>query len=611
MPNIRVLITMVFLQYAMAQQTLTWTGALDNDWHKKCNWNPMQVPTCQDTVVIPTVSSGNYPVISGVAHCKELNISATITNALTIQSGAQLEISAAGGSCTGTPTNTGGTLAGPINIIGPTSVCAGKSVTWYAPHSSGVLWNWNYPSGWTLVAQGGDSIVLIPDTSDGVLSVEICDNTCACGNSTLNIVADSCKSFCLAVGGSNHDEGYSVIETASGDFVISGYTLSFGAGNMDAYFVQIDVFGNLIGTRTVGGGNSDYGKAIVQTSDGGYINAGETYSFGNTGGGIYPEVWVTKLDASGNIQWTRTIGGSSEEFVGVIIQTSDGGYAVAGETRSFGQGSNDVYVVKLDASGNLVWTRTIGGGAGDGALAIREAPNGDLVVSGYTNSFGQGLSDIYVIRLDATGNVLWTRSIGGPDAEFAYQHVIMNDGSIVVAGYTYSYSQGNEDLYLIKLDATGNLQWTRTVGGANSDGAFSVTVTQDGGIVAAGYTNSFGQGSFDIYVVKFDNAGNLLWTRTIGSAGYDLARSIIETSTGDLLVVGFTDSFGSGNRDFYIVRLDKNGNMTPCPGGCQLSSGGTVSSGGTTSSGGATSSGGTVSSGGTAGSGGTLTNLCP
>jgi hypothetical protein len=149
-----------------------------------------------------------------------------------------------------------------------------------------------------------------------------------------------------------------------------------------------------------------------------------------------------KIDGSGNVQWTKTIGGSSDDFAYSIIQSSDGGYVVAGETNSFGAGSSDFWVVKLDSSGNVVWTKTIGWSSGDYANSIIQSSDGGYVVAGYTWSFGAGGPDFYVVKLDSSGNVIWTKTIGGSDHDEAYSIIQSSDGGYVVAGYTESFGAG-------------------------------------------------------------------------------------------------------------------------------------------------------------------------
>jgi hypothetical protein len=219
-----------------------------------------------------------------------------------------------------------------------------------------------------------------------------------------------------------------------------------------------------------------------------------------------------KLDSSGNVQWTKTIGGSLTDVASSIIQSSDGGYVVAGYTQSFGAGGSDMYVVKLDSSGNVQWTKTIGGLSDDVALSIIQSSDGGYVVAGNT---GGGVYDFYVVKLDSSGNVIWTKTISGRNLDFAYSIIRSSDGGYVVAGFTYSFDTGTLEMYVVKLDSSGNVIWTKTIVGLSDDYARSIIQSSDGGYVVAGWTYSFGAGQADFYVVKMDANGNVCFSQNI------------------------------------------------------------------------------------------------
>jgi hypothetical protein len=412
-------------------------------------------------------------------------------------------------------------------------------------------------------------------------------------------------SFCKAIRGKNGDGGESLIQTSDGGYAIAGDTYSFGAGETDVYVVKLDASGNLQWTKTIGGRDFEDGYSLIQTSDGGYAIAGDTYSFGAG----ETDVYVVKLDASGNLQWTKTIGGRDFEDGYSLIQTADGGYAIAGSTISFGAGETDVYVVKLDANGNLQWTKTIGGPYYDRGESLIQTSDGGYAIAGYTESFGAGLSDVYVVKLDANGNLLWTKTIGGKKEDVGTSLIQTSDGGYVIAGSTSSFGAGSGDVYVVKLDAKGNLQWTKTIGGKDfefEDG-YSLIQTSDGGYAIAGTTSpSFGAGEWDAYVVKLGANGNLQWTKTIGAKNKNYSKSsLIQTSDGGYAITGYTESFGAGKRDVYVVKLDRNGHACCAvsqtyqvgPGGGTLGSPTpSIGSGGTlTSPTSSTSSGGTLS----------------
>jgi hypothetical protein len=305
----------------------------------------------------------------------------------------------------------------------------------------------------------------------------------------------------------------------------------------------------------------------------------------------------------------KAIGGKNDDRGNSLIQTSDGGYAIAGATSSFGAGEWDVYVVKLDANGNLQWTKTIGGPKGDYGNSLIQTSDGGYAIACATESFGAGEADVYVVKLDANGNLQWTKTIGGPGGEIGISLIQTSDGGYAIAGSTYSFGAGLLDVYVVKLDAKGYIQWTKTIGGPKGDYGNSLIQTSDGGYAIACATKSFGAEWSDVYVVKLDANGNLQWTKTIGAKNKNYSKSsLIQTSDGGYAIAGHTESFGAGEWDIYVVKLDRNGDAC-----CAVSQTSRVRSGGRLRS--ATSS---IGSGGTltsptpsTSSGGTLTNQCP
>jgi len=358
--------------------------------------------------------------------------------------------------------------------------------------------------------------------------------------------------------------------------------------------------------KAIGGPGAEMGRSLIQTSDGGYAITGATTSFG--AGEL--DVYLVKLDANGNLQWTKTIGGPASEEGNSLLQTSDGGYVIAGYTASFGAGKADVYLVKLDADGNLQWTKTIGGPGEEVGFSLIQTSDSGYAITGVTKSFGAGKADVYVVKLDANGNLQWTKTIGGPADEIGFSLIQTSDGGYASTGPTYSFGAGRADVYVVKLDANGNLQWAKTIGGPESDWGFSLIQTSDSGYAITGATTSSGAGGTDLYVIKLDANGKPQWTKTIGAKNEKLINSsIIQTSDGSYVIAGTTRSFGAGGRDVCVVKLDKNGDAC-----CAVSQTSRVGSGGrlrrspTPSIG---SGGKLTSPTPTTSSGGTLTNQCP
>ena len=303
-------------------------------------------------------------------------------------------------------------------------------------------------------------------------------------------------------------------------------------------------------TRTYGGSDYDYAYSVQQTTDGGYIVAGYTASFG---AGL-EDFYLVKTNTSGAPLWTRTYGGSFREEANSVQQTADGGYIVAGRTESFGAGSYDFYLVKTNSQGDTLWTRTYGGSSTDVAYSVRQSADGGYIMAGWTNSFGAGEYDFYLVKTNSQGDTLWTRTYGGINYDRAYSVQQTTDGGYIVAGYTWSFGAGGYDFYLVKTNSQGDTLWTRTYGGRDWDNAYSVQQNADGGYIVAGHTLSFGAGIRDFYVVRTNSQGNTLWTRTYGGSMGDEAYSVQQTADGGYIVAGYTSSFGAGSYDFYLVK---------------------------------------------------------
>jgi len=312
--------------------------------------------------------------------------------------------------------------------------------------------------------------------------------------------------------------------------------------------------------KTYGGTDDDYAYSVQQTSDGGYIVAGWTTSFGADS----TDIFLIKTAANGNVQWAKTYGGTDDDRVYSVQQTSDGGYIVAGTTWSFGAGSADLFLIKTDANGNIIWAKTYGGTYYEYASSVQQTSDGGYIVVGGTSSFGAGSPDIFLIKTDANGNIQWAKTYGGTDWEEVSSVQQTSDGGYIVAGLTDSFGAGYYDIFLIKTDANGNIQWAKTYGGTDYDWANSVQQTSDGGYIVASFTLSFIGGWGDIFLIKTDTNGNLQWAKTYGGTYWEEAYSVQQTSDGGYIVAGRTSSFGAGNRDIFLIKTDANGNIGSC-----------------------------------------------
>jgi predicted secreted protein len=358
-------------------------------------------------------------------------------------------------------------------------------------------------------------------------------------------------------GGTSGDYAQALVQTSDGGYALAGMTESFGAGPSDCWLVKTDASGNMQWNKTYGGTGSDYATAMEQTADGGYALAGITDSFG-TG---HSDFWLVKTDASGNAQWNKTYGGTGGDEAYALVQTNDDGYALAGRTGSFGGGGNDFWLVKTDASGTMEWNRTYGGTSYDLAYDLVQTSDGGYALAGETTSFGAGNNDAWLVRTDASGNMMWNRTYGGTNEDGATALVETSDGGYALAGRTTSYGAGTADFWLVKTDASGNAQWNKTYGGTSSDEATALVETSDGGYALAGYTNSFSAGNNDFWLVKTDAAGNMMWNRTYEGTNWDYAQALVQTSDGGYALAGRTTSYGAGDPDFWLVKTKADGTV--------------------------------------------------
>jgi predicted secreted protein len=317
--------------------------------------------------------------------------------------------------------------------------------------------------------------------------------------------------------------------------------------------IRTDSFGNPVWINGYGGNNDEEGNSVIQTSDGGFVVCGYTKSFGSGGNDVY----MIKVDSSGNFLWNRFFGGTSDEEAYSMVQTDDGGFVLAGATSSFGAGSRDIWLIKTDANGNQQWTKTIGGLSSDGARSISKTNDGGFIITGWTYSYGPGsLGNLWLVKTDSSGNMQWNKFFGGSDVDRGLSVKQLNNGEYILTGYTASFGAGLDDMYFIKTDDVGNLISQNTFGGSGRDYGNCIIHSSDNGFVIAGYTLSFGAGGDDVFIVKTDSSGlNVQWTKVLGGAYSDVANYLIETSDGGYVTVGHTLSFGAGLHDVWLIKL--------------------------------------------------------
>ncbi len=297
------------------------------------------------------------------------------------------------------------------------------------------------------------------------------------------------------------------------------------------------------------------GVTVEQTQDGGYILTGYTTD-GEYGG---EDVLLIKTNSMGETTWRKTFGGAGKDNGWAVRQIDDGGYIIAGFTNSFGSGDMDIYLIRTDDKGEAIWTTTFGGKGEEFGWDVRTTKDNEFIIAAQTTSIGKGEIDAYLVKVDKDGKEAWSQPYGGAQIDRIFSVQQTPDGGYVAAGITYSFtsvSPDDRDGYLLKTDSLGKLEWEKTFGKDLYDVAHSIALTQDTGYIITGYGESFAiAGSRDVYLIKTDGKGQEQWVKTYGESGEERGIKGLQTKDGGYVAIGFTDK----NRDMYLVRTDPSG----------------------------------------------------
>tara|TARA_B100001057_G_scaffold176364_1_gene177078 strand:+ start:101 stop:1414 length:1314 start_codon:yes stop_codon:yes gene_type:complete len=367
-------------------------------------------------------------------------------------------------------------------------------------------------------------------------------------------------------GGQDFDHGFSVQQTTDGGYIIAGNTMSYGNGGEDIILIKTNSSGIEQWSKTFGGTNNEFGYSVQQTSDGGYIISGMTMSFGNGSTDIY----LIKTDLSGNEQWTKTLGGTGIEDGSAVQQTTDGGYIIIGSTSSFGNGGGDVYLIKTNSNGVEQWSKTFGGSSGESGYSGLQTIDGGYIACGRTLSFGNGSADVFLVKTDSSGVEQWSKTFGGSGYDVCWSIQQTNNGGYIISGDSHVGGVG-QNIYLIKTDANGIEEWSKTFSEGNEGN--SVQQTTDGGYIITGDTyssNSLYGGYEAAYLIKTDANGVEEWSKSFAGiysvdsifSNYGSGWSVQQTNDGGYIITGGTYSYFYGGYDIYLIKTDNNGNVT-------------------------------------------------
>ncbi len=396
------------------------------------------------------------------------------------------------------------------------------------------------------------------------------------------------------LGGSGYDYTKEVEPTSDGGFITIGYSessdgsVAFNHGSGDCWIIKFDAAGTMQWEKTFGGSGFDYGYSVIQCTDGGFIAAGYSESIdgdltANHGGG---DCWIIKLDYAGIIQWQKVYGGNMNDNGQSICQTPDGGYIVAGNTESsdgdvtVSYGYGDCWILKLDNAGTIEWSRTLGGSAYDYAQCIRTVAGGGYVFCGGTHSndldvsVQKGNGDCWVVKLDNFGNLIWEHSFGGSEYDFAQVATQAADGGFVLAGYSESNngdvsgSRGGGDCWVLKFDDAGNVIWQKSLGSNGNDYAYCICENSDGTYVMSGYSEysngdvSGNHGNYDCWVLMLTESGDVSFQRSLGGTALDVGYSVCRVLSGSFVIAGYSQSddgdvaVNHGGGDSWVLKLN-------------------------------------------------------
>lgn len=396
------------------------------------------------------------------------------------------------------------------------------------------------------------------------------------------------------LGGTQSDNSSDIQKTSDGGYIIAGNSSSNNGdvtgnhGGYDYWIVKTNSTGNIEWQKSYGGTNDDTATSIKQTNDGGFIVIGYTNStngdvISNHGG---DDIWVIKLSNVGVIEWQKCLGGSSGDYAGTILQTTDGAYILNGYTLSNNgditnnHGAFDIWIVKLNSNGTINWQKTFGGSSSETSLNLQQTIDGGYIFSADTNSNdgdvtgNHGLSDNWIVKLDIVGNIEWQKTFGGTNDEYGSNVQQVADGSYITItssgstnGDITATNHGGKDIWVAKLTNTGVIEWQKCIGGSFDDFAQTVKQTSDQGFIIGGYALSnngdlsINYGNYDAVLFKLNSNGNIEWHKSLGGSGGDYARKILETTDGGCIIAGSSTSTNQdviGNHgfvDYWLVKL--------------------------------------------------------
>ena len=370
---------------------------------------------------------------------------------------------------------------------------------------------------------------------------------------TTSLLAKELKTqFIKTYGGSKRDKAFGAVALKNGGAMLIGTSKSFGK-RKQMLITKIDKKGKTLFRAIYGEKQNDEGRAIARLSDGNFIAVGSSQSYSKDGD---KDFFVVKIKPDGHKIWQKVFGGDRDEEAFDVVGTGNGGALIVGYTESFGHGNKDIFILFIDKNGKEIWSKFLGGEDDDVANAITVVNDG-FYVAGYTESFNAVGKDFLLIKYNQKAKMQFLKKFGGDDDDEFKAITPTKDGGCVLAGYTKSFESKHSDIDIIRYSKNGKMLWHKIYGFKSKEWANSITNTKNGGFLVAGTTKSFGFGNFDFYMLELDSNGSSKWANVYGGGDRDIAHKVISLKDDSYLVVGETESFGNGDYDFMEVKLKR------------------------------------------------------
>ena len=361
--------------------------------------------------------------------------------------------------------------------------------------------------------------------------------------------------FSRAFGEERDEKALAAIQTKAGAYVVAGLTFSHGKGKSDIWVMKLDPYGQEMWRKYLGSDDFDWANDIIETQDGNYVVAGYSQD-PETGNN---NAWVVELDRAGRVQWSHTYGGAQGDEAKSIIQTQDGGFAIAGFSHSYGRGKSDMWLLRLNAQGEDIWQKTYGQEGGDRAYDILQTPDGGFLLGGYATLDPEKKADVVLVKTDPAGNEQWVKNYGGEENETVEAIAATKDGNYVLAGWTQGSKSRSLDAIVMKITPYGEKVWSRTFGGERKDAFYDVSVSRAGEILLAGATMSNPNTKAAVWLSKLSRDGKSIWHRRSEGTSHDFAYSVVPTNDGGIFIAGSTDSYSAGGCDMWVVKTNGDG----------------------------------------------------